>query len=96
MRLPFQDNIILTRSLDISLTCLYFCVALDRKYHGDHDQEIVDMLRGLKLDDPNPDLQSDSQAVLRGRIDEMNTVLGKSTLARALRRMGEVSQAERM
>ncbi|KAG8888189.1 hypothetical protein FRB98_008207 [Tulasnella sp. 332] len=65
----------------------------DPRYDGTHDQEIVELLRGLGLDKPNPDPQSNSQASLRGRIDELNTILGKSTLARVLRRMGEVSEA---
>ncbi|KAG8880658.1 hypothetical protein FRB97_000612 [Tulasnella sp. 331] len=65
----------------------------ERRYDGTHDQEIVELLRGLGLDKPNPDPQSNSQASLRGRIDELNTILGKSTLARVLRRMGEVSEA---
>lgn len=69
-------------------------MALDRKYQGSRDQEIVGLLRGLKLDVVH---SSPSQREgERGRIDEMNTLLGKSTLARVLRRLGQAPEAERM
>ncbi|KAG9033578.1 hypothetical protein FRB95_014656 [Tulasnella sp. JGI-2019a] len=78
------------------LTCLYFCVALDRRFNGTHNQEIIELLHGLKLDEAQPAAQSVPVTGTRGRIDEINTILGKSTLARALRRMGRVPEAERI
>lgn len=69
----------------VRLAVVYYVVALERKYGAAHDKEINRLLRQLDS------LYLPGKRGAHGG----NRILGKSTWARVLRRLGKIAEAEK-
>lgn len=66
-------------------SCIYYAVALDRRYDGDEDAEVIRLLELVDFEVTGSDPRA---------LGPTNIILGKSTLARAYRRTDKVDKAE--